>query len=81
MTRAGFPYFYMELPSGEKLFGTMRRGAHFPLQFGRELLASPPFLNKENRVDWRQCEDSVEDETNWTQAFRDEFKSFDFTLE
>ena len=40
---AGSPYFYAELPNNVKLYHRVRRG--FPIQFGREVLASPEILN------------------------------------
>ena len=79
MVQPGSPYFYAELPSNVKLFHRVRRG--FPIQFGREVLASPEILNIPDRVDWRPCTVSKEEETEMTQQFRELFKPFDFTLE
>ncbi|GAB6026563.1 hypothetical protein CHUAL_012979 [Chamberlinius hualienensis] len=71
------PYFYVELPKGEKLFHRIK--GSFPLQFGREVLASPPLLNVPDRVDWRACPLSKEEETRLCNTFRKAFEPFDFT--
>lgn len=78
MTRPGFPYFYLELPDGTKLFSAIRQT--FPIQFGRELAASEPLLDVPDRVDWKQCKASKEEETRYTSNVRNAFKPFDFTL-
>lgn len=74
----GAPYFYVELPNGEKLLHRIRR--HFPLQFGREVLASPPLLDLPEKIDWKACTLSKEEETHLVQDFRTAFQPFDFTL-
>lgn len=79
MTRPGFPYFYMELPDESKLFVAIRK--NFPIQFGRELLASPSILRCEEKIDWKACKMSKEEETRLTKDFREAFKSFDPTIE
>ncbi|XP_045618133.1 CWF19-like protein 1 [Procambarus clarkii] len=76
---AGTPFFYAELPTGEKLYHRIRKS--FPLQFGREVLASPPILNVPELVDWRECKSSKEEETKLRNKIRDAFEPFDFTLE
>lgn len=78
MTKVGFPYFFMELPDESKLFIQIRRG--FNLQFGRELLASEAVLDLPDKVDWRKCKASKEDETELTTSFRKAFEPFDFTV-
>ncbi|TSK13549.1 CWF19-like protein 1 [Bagarius yarrelli] len=75
----GTPYFYVELDTGEKLFYRIRK--NFPLQFGREVLASEAVLNMPTRSDWRECKNSREEEETLTKQFRTEFQPFDFTLE
>jgi len=78
MTKVGFPYFFLELPDDSKLFVQIRKG--FDLQFGRELAASEFILNLPDRVDWRNCKGTKEEETQLTAAFRKAFEPFDFTL-
>ncbi|KAG7163471.1 CWF19-like protein 1-like [Homarus americanus] len=76
---SGTPFFYAELPTGEKLYHRVRK--NFPLQFGREVLASPPILNVPERVDWRECKSSKEEETKLRNKIRETFQPYDFTLE
>ncbi|KAM8883142.1 CWF19-like protein 1 [Synchiropus picturatus] len=73
----GTPYFYVELDSGEKLYYRIQR--HFPLQFGREVLASEAILNIPTRADWRECKQSREEEEECCQKLRDDFQPHDFT--
>ncbi len=79
MTEPGSPYFYAELPSGDRLYHRVRSG--FPIQFGREVLASKSLLDQEDRVDWRQCKQSQDEEVTTTKGFRTTFAPYDFTLE
>ncbi|CAN9508519.1 unnamed protein product [Ophioblennius macclurei] len=73
----GTPYFYVELDSGEKLFHRIQK--HFPLQFGREVLASEALLNIPTRADWKECKQSREEEEECCKRLRDDFQPFDFT--
>ncbi|XP_054826127.1 LOW QUALITY PROTEIN: CWF19-like protein 1 [Eublepharis macularius] len=75
IVQPGAPYFYMELDTGEKLFHRVRR--HFPLQFGREVLASEAVLGMPGRADWRSCQTGKEEEAAAAQAFRQAFAPFD----
>jgi hypothetical protein len=50
----------------------------FSLQFGRIVLAK--LLGLEKRVQWRDCSQSMEEETKDIEAFKAAFKEFDFTL-
>ncbi|KAK3914063.1 CWF19-like protein 1 [Frankliniella fusca] len=76
---AGVPYFYVELPNGDKLYHRIRK--NFSLNFGREVLASGPILNKEGAADWRDCKQEREEECELVKRFRASFSSYDFTLE
>lgn len=78
MTKPGFPYFFMELPDKTKLFVAIKK--NFPIQFGRELLASEAILNCPEKVDWKQCKMSKEEEIECVKNLREGFKPFDFTL-
>jgi len=42
----------------------------------REVLASPRLLNVESRIDWRKCEQSLDEEENDVKTFRDAFEPF-----
>ncbi|XP_056603558.1 CWF19-like protein 1 isoform X2 [Triplophysa dalaica] len=75
----GTPYFYVELDSGEKLFYRIKK--NFPLQFGREVLASEAVLNIPMRADWRECKCTKEEEEDFTKQVRSDFRTFDFALD
>eukprot|EP00079_Xenopus_tropicalis_P013168 XP_002941169.2 PREDICTED: CWF19-like protein 1 [Xenopus tropicalis] len=79
IAQPGTPYFYVELDNGEKLFHRIKK--NFPLQFGREVLASEAILNIPTRADWRDCKSSRAEEEDLTKTFRDAFEPFDLTLE
>ncbi|XP_002732856.1 CWF19-like protein 1 [Saccoglossus kowalevskii] len=74
----GTPFFFVELESGEKFLHRIKKG--FPLQFGREVLASPEILDMPERADWKACSVSKEAEASMAADFRDKFKAFDFNL-
>ncbi|XP_061405323.1 CWF19-like protein 1 [Lethenteron reissneri] len=74
----GTPYFYAEFDNGEKLFQRIK--SRFPLQFGREVLASEAILNMPDRGDWRACKSSREEEEGMAKEFRKDFQPFDFSL-
>ncbi|XP_069484440.1 CWF19-like protein 1 isoform X2 [Ambystoma mexicanum] len=77
IVQPGTPYFYVELDNGEKLFHRIKK--NFPLQFGREVLASEAILNIPTRADWRECKSTKEEEATWAKAFRESFEPFDFS--
>ncbi|XP_061524294.1 CWF19-like protein 1 isoform X3 [Phycodurus eques] len=72
----GVPYFYVELDSGDKLFYRIQR--NFPLQFGREVLASEAVLNIPTRADWKECRQSRAEEEAASARLRDAFRPYDF---
>ncbi|KAG8126733.1 hypothetical protein E2320_021819 [Naja naja] len=72
----GTPYFYVELDNGEKLFHRISK--NFPLQFGREVLASEAILGMPERADWRSCQTGRDEEIAAAQDFRQAFEPFDF---
>ncbi|XP_023209442.1 CWF19-like protein 1 isoform X1 [Centruroides sculpturatus] len=74
----GKPYFYVEFESGEKLFHRIR--TQFPLQFGREVLASEEILNIPHCADWKACKYTKAEEVEMASDFKTLFKTFDFTL-
>ncbi|XP_023402587.1 CWF19-like protein 1 isoform X4 [Loxodonta africana] len=79
IAQPGAAYFYVELDTGEKLFHRIKK--NFPLQFGREVLASEAILNIPDKSDWRQCQISREEEETLARRFRKDFEPFDFTLD
>ena len=46
----------------------------------REALAEPPILNMPERVDWRNCKMSKEEEAEQAAAFKATFRAFDFNF-
>lgn len=50
----------------------------FDLQFGRKVLAK--LLGLEKRLQWRDCEQTVDEEKKDVEAFKMAFRAFDFTL-
>ncbi|EEB18869.1 conserved hypothetical protein [Pediculus humanus corporis] len=74
-TQPGAPYFYVELPTKEKLICTCEK--NFPIQFGREVLASRAVLNLSDKINWRDCIKSKEEENEMATNFRKQFESFD----
>ncbi|KAF6108140.1 CWF19 like cell cycle control factor 1 [Phyllostomus discolor] len=79
IAQPGAAYFYVELDTGEKLFHRIKK--NFPLQFGREVLASEAILNIPDKSDWRQCQTSKEEEAALARRFRKDFEPFDFTAD
>ncbi|KAM8946527.1 CWF19-like protein 1 isoform 2-T2 [Pelodytes ibericus] len=79
IVQPGTPYFYVELDSGEKLFHRIKK--NFPLQFGREVLASEAMLNIPTRAHWKECKSSHVEEESLAKAFREEFEPYDFSME
>ncbi|XP_024411511.2 CWF19-like protein 1 isoform X1 [Desmodus rotundus] len=79
IAQPGAAYFYVELDTGEKLFHRIKK--NFPLQFGREVLASEAILNIPDKSDWRQCQTSKEEEEILARRFRKDFEPFDFTVD
>ncbi|EUB59021.1 CWF19-like protein [Echinococcus granulosus] len=79
--KPGIPYFYVELPTGEKLFNKIERDrvSSSDVNFGRAVLASEAILNCPERVNWRECTESEEVETQLAAEMRSKFAAFDFT--
>ena len=46
----------------------------------REVVASPSLLNMADRVDWKACKVSEDEEKKMAAAFRKKFQPFDFNL-
>ncbi|XP_065207734.1 CWF19-like protein 1 [Planococcus citri] len=69
-------YFYVEI--GEyRLMHSIKK--FFPLQFAREVLANERLLNLQDRIEWRNCPTSREEEEDILKTFRNDFSSYDFT--
>ncbi|KIJ44274.1 hypothetical protein M422DRAFT_30418 [Sphaerobolus stellatus SS14] len=68
-------YFRVELPNGRKLIHLMK--GSFDLQFGRIALGN--LMRLQDRVDWKTCALSDEEEKTDAQEFKKAFAEFDFT--
>ncbi|KZV96189.1 nuclear protein [Exidia glandulosa HHB12029] len=69
-------YFRVDLPDGRMMLHLLRQGsAPFNLQFGRGVLAT--LLGWPERVDWKACSQTEEEERADAQAFKKAFTSFD----
>ena len=66
--RYGFGHLYLK-----------KMGFQCSVLCDREVLASPLLLNIPDRVDWKACSTSKEEETQAAKAFRKTFQPFDFT--
>lgn len=75
IAKPGVLYFYVELPSGVKLYHRIKKD--FPLQFGREVLASDRILDINDRIDWKDCQMDKEEEIELANKIRKEFQPFD----
>ncbi|KAK0089641.1 hypothetical protein PV325_006351 [Microctonus aethiopoides] len=71
----GTTYFYIQLPNGDCLYHKI--GKHFPLQFGREVLASDDLLNLGDKIDWKDCQKSIDEEIEMAQDIRQQFKPYE----
>lgn len=73
------PYFSVELPSGDVLYTKINPSMNFPLNFGREVLASGPILNIESRSDWKSCILGKDEEAKLVSTMSKKFEPYDFT--
>ncbi|KAF5357955.1 hypothetical protein D9756_001453 [Leucocoprinus leucothites] len=71
-------YFKVDLPDGRKMVHLIRDHAPFNLQFGRQVLVS--LLGVQNRIDWKACMLSEEEDRADAQAFKAAFAPFDPSL-
>lgn len=74
----GTTYFYVELPNGDKLYHKIEK--NFPLQFGREVLASVELLNLEDKVDWKDCQKGPDEEIELAKDIRKKFQPYEVNL-
>lgn len=75
IAQPGVIYFYVELPDGAMLYHRIKKD--FPLQFGREVLASDRILDIPERADWRECQLDQEEETELAKKIRNQFQPYD----
>ncbi|KAK6358653.1 hypothetical protein TWF730_007976 [Orbilia blumenaviensis] len=63
----------------EALLMKLKERTRFDLQFGRKVLGK--VFGLEDRVNWKDCAQEMEDEVRDAEAFKKAFKEFDFSLE
>lgn len=63
---------------GKSLVMPLPTDSRFDLQFGRRVLAK--LMGMEDRIIWQDCAQSVKEETQNVESFREAFKEWDFTL-
>ncbi|KAF6774495.1 hypothetical protein AHF37_05536 [Paragonimus kellicotti] len=75
----GIPYFYVELPTGERLFGQIKKDriATSDIQFGRYVLSDSRILDCPDKADWRNCTEEFEQEAQLTNEMREKFGPYD----
>ncbi|KAA3672214.1 uncharacterized protein DEA37_0001152 [Paragonimus westermani] len=75
----GIPYFYVELPTGERLFGQIKKDriATSDIQFGRYVLSDSRILDCPDKADWRNCTEEFEQEAQLTNQMREKFGPYD----
>jgi len=74
------PFFMVELPDRQILYTKIQGSTtNFPLSFGREVLASGPVLDMPERVEYKDCVLSREEEEELVARVRTDFDPFDFT--
>lgn len=71
-------YFRVDLPDGRKMVHLMRPHAPFSVQFGRQVLVT--LQNITDRLDWKACMLTEEEDKADVESFRTAFASFDPSL-
>ncbi|KAL1455394.1 hypothetical protein WDU94_009490 [Cyamophila willieti] len=70
------PFFFLEITDNCRMVIIIQN--KFPLDFGRQVLASDDILNMSDRDSWKNCVVSKDEETALTMKFRNDFKPFNF---
>uniref|UniRef100_A0A0K8TQM9 Cwf19-like C-terminal domain-containing protein n=1 Tax=Tabanus bromius TaxID=304241 RepID=A0A0K8TQM9_TABBR len=71
------PYFVAELPDGTCLLTQQMK--NFPLHFAREVFCCENLLNCDEKIDWKDCKLTKEEETGMVLKLREKFKPFAFS--
>ena len=72
----GKPYFLLEISPEQIWFIKINTSKAFPINFGRDILASESLLNKPDNVDWRNCLLGQEKEERIVKVIREKFQPF-----
>ncbi|KAF8892429.1 CwfJ C-terminus 1-domain-containing protein-like protein [Infundibulicybe gibba] len=67
-------YFRVDLPDGRRMVHLMKEGIPFSIQFGRQVLVS--LMNIPDRLDWKACMLSEQDDKTDAQTFKEAFAPF-----
>jgi len=68
------PYFLVQISTGEKLYTKINSSTNFPLNFGREVLASKDLLDMPDRVEYKDCLSSKSEEEKLVAQIRSEME-------
>lgn len=68
------PYFLVQISTGEKLYTKIDHSMNFPLNFGREVLASKDLLDMPDRVEYKHCLSSKTQEEKIVAQIRSEME-------
>lgn len=79
LVQAGKPYYFLELPNGKKFYAKIDGSKGFPMNFGRDVLALGPILNKPDCIEWKDCVLKKEDEESLVKTIRTDFEPYDIT--
>ncbi|KIM60650.1 hypothetical protein SCLCIDRAFT_123747 [Scleroderma citrinum Foug A] len=71
-------YFRVDLPDGRKMVHLMKNHVPFSVQFGRQVLVT--LLNMPERLDWKACMLTEEDDKTDAESFKKAFATFDPSL-
>lgn len=69
------PYFIVELPNNSAML--TRQMNKFPIQLAREIMCAENVLDLQDKIDWRQCKLSRDEETAMVKNLRSEYAPFD----
>ncbi|KAK9498000.1 hypothetical protein O3M35_003891 [Rhynocoris fuscipes] len=73
-------YFHVDLSEGHELIIAGNLERLFPLNFGREALACESLLNIPEKLNWRECEQTKDEEIKIVETLKKKFQKFDFTV-
>lgn len=71
------PYFVAELPDKSALI--TRKMKHFPLHLAREIFCNENLLNCDEKINWKDCKLSQEEETDLVSKFKRKWNAFEFS--